>query len=99
MKKLSMAAIAVVLLATPLAGAYAYPDAETQDTLDWQVVVEKANANRLGLTQPIENQGDVAAVQANQANDAAQAVTRQGPAAHAEAPAKYHNVLEIHDDN
>jgi len=96
MKTLSMAAIAVALLATPVVSAYAYPDAETQATLDWQAVVEQANANRLGIAQQIQNQGDVAAVKASQATDAAQA---KAPAATAETPVKYHNVLEIRDDN
>ena len=96
MNKLSMAALAVALLATPVVSAYAYPDAETQATLDWQATVAKAEANRLGVAQQIEKQGEVAAVKASQANDAAQA---KGSVAITNAPVKYHNVLEIHDDN
>ena len=98
MNKLSMAALAVALLATPVVSAYAYPDAETQATLDWQATVAKANANRLGIAQQIEKQGDVAAVKASQATDA-QSVKIQGAAANTDFPVKYHNVLEIHQDN
>ena len=96
MKKLSMAAIAVALLATPVVSAYAYPDAETADSIVWQQVVDQANANRLGTAQ-IQKQGDVAAVKANQASDAAQAA--KGQAATAQSPTKYHNVQEIREDN
>ena len=98
MKTFAMAAVAAALLATPVVSAYAYPDAETADGIAWQQVVDQANANRLGIATTVQNQGDVAAVKANQANDAAQApkaAVQAQPVTHN----KYNNVLEIHDDN
>ena len=77
MKNLTMAAFAAVLMATtPIVAAHAYPDAETQDSVDWQNLVAKVNHDRLQTqteTGALQNQGDVASVRSNQATDAVQA--------------------------
>jgi hypothetical protein len=100
MNKLTMAALAALLMATPVVAAHAYPDAETQDSIDWANTVAKANAVRLGQVQT-QNQGDVAAVKANQANDAvlAPAAKSQGQAANTSFPAHYDSVQDIRNDN
>lgn len=96
MNKLTMATVAALLMATPVVAAHAYPDAETQESLDWQALVAKANADRLGQVQ---TQSEVAAVKTNQATDAGQAPAVKTPTAPAATPSHYHNVQEIRDDN
>jgi len=96
MNKLTMAAVAALLMATPVVAAHAYPDAETQESLDWQALVAKTNADRLGQVQ---TQSHVAAVKANQATDAVQAPAPKTHAAPAATPSHYNTVQEIRDDN
>ena len=97
MKTLSMAAFAVALMASvPVVSAYAYPDAETQDQLDWQVVVDQANANRLGLQT--QKQGDVAAVKASQATDATQAPAAAGKSASEIVKSHYNFIQDYWED-
>lgn len=96
MNKLTMAAVAALLMATPVVAAHAYPDAETQDSLDWQAVVAQANANRLGQ---IQTQGHVAAVKANQTTDAVPAAAAKTQAAPAATPSHYNSVQDIRNDN
>ena len=95
MNKLTMAAVAALLMATPVVAAHAYPDAETQESLDWQALVAKANADRLGQ---VETQGDVAAVKANQATDAVQAPAAKTQAAPAATPSHYNRTQDYLND-
>jgi hypothetical protein len=78
MRKFLLSAVASLLLATPVL-AETVPDLpfgsdEPQSQIQWQNLVDKANAYRLGVraADPAAMQGDTAAVKGATATDAAQ---------------------------
>ena len=101
-KTLLSAAAAASLFATPVfaqtVANLPFGSDEPQSQIQWDALVAKANANRLGLNAPAPTlaQGDIAAVKGPTATDAASgaASVRQPQA----FPTYYHSTLEILQD-
>jgi hypothetical protein len=83
MRKFLLSAVASLLLATPVLAA-TVPDLpfgsdEPQSQIQWDNLVAKANAHRLGLDRTAPMQGDTAAIKGATATDAVQ--SQPAPAA------------------
>jgi hypothetical protein len=103
MRKFLLTAVASLLLATPVLAQTVsnlqYGSDEPQSQVQWDALVAKANADRVGLKAPAPAlaQGDIAAVKGNTATDAASAAAKSAPQSRA-FPTYYHSTLEILQD-